>query len=191
MLSSILYTLVTNVEASVEVKRPAAQFRPIADPRGWEVNAPLFFKESKICHLLDGDFSSVPLQFPLGDRHYVGLLLEHVSLGFSPGSPIDAVNVLAVYCDPTAPSPTFGVSLQASLETLLGISFERGGLDVDSGKFLTTDVGGGFARVSGTKVARFAEREVFGFPFGRELNYFAPLCLAALMTTLVFEGACA
>lgn len=192
------YSLVTNVIASVEVNRPASDFQKIADPRCWEDQAPLFFKESKLCDLADGDFGTrpnpgqlpapPPPKYPYGER-----LLEHVTLGFAPGFPLDAINVLKVDCDSTAACPTFNVSLHACLETLLGPSFARGGLDVDGGTFLAeadpTDPN--WTRVSGTKRARFTEREVLGSPIGRLVNLFAPFCLAALMSMLVFEGACA
>ena len=185
-------SLVTNVRASVQVQRPAADFRALADPRCWENRAKLFFKESRHCGLVSGDFETRANESPLVPRTYEGPLLEHVTLGFSPGFPLDAVNVLSLDCDPNGTSPTFTVSLHACLESLLGLSFGRGGLDVDGGTFLAEAVTGdpGWTSVSGTKAARFTERDLLGVPIGLTVNYFAPFCLAALMSVLVFEGAC-
>jgi hypothetical protein len=183
-------SLVTNVVAMVDVTgRQPAHYQKFADPRGWETNASLFFKESKICRLVDGDFATRPNPSTIGDTDYNGLLLEHVSLGFAPWFPMDALNVLNVDCGATRSSPTFKVSLHAGLETDLGLSWARGGLDVDSGEFSARPAGSS-TRLLGTKVARFAERDVLGLPIGRLLNLFAPFSLAALMSILIFGGAC-
>jgi hypothetical protein len=186
-------SLVTRVEASVDVdllRRPPDKFRMHSDPRGWERNAPLFFKESRLCAMHDGDFETEPTPPTIGDRDYDGLLLEHVALGFAPGFPIEAINVLAVRCRSHQKStPHFDVTTHTCLETILGPSWSRGGLDVDSGMFTATEVNGA-TRLLGTKLARFTERQVLGVRIGRQMNYFAPFCLAALMSTLIFGGAC-
>jgi hypothetical protein len=185
-------TLVTTIEASVDVnatQRPPGRFRTHADPRGWQDNAGLFFKKSERCDLIDSVFQAYPNPPKIGDTDYGGLLLEHVSLGFAPGLAIDCVNVLKVKCESQNPRPSFEVSLHACLEANLASSYSRGGLDVDSGIFVAMPVDG-MTRVRGTKLARFTERAWFTQPIGRQLNYFAPFCLAALMSTLIFGGAC-
>lgn len=185
-------TLVTTIEASVDVNathRPPGRFRKHADPRGWQTNAGLFFKKSERCDLVDSVFQTEPNPPKIGDTDYSGLLLEEVSFGVAPEFAIDCVNVLNVNCHSQNPRPNFDVSLHACLEANLGSSRSRGGLDVDSGVFSATPVAD-TTRVRGTKVARFAERELLGQRIGRQLNYFAPFCLAALMSTLIFGGAC-
>ena len=185
-------TLVTKIEASVHVnadQRPPARFRKHADPRGWQTNAQWFFKRSERCDLADSIFTSRPNPPTIGDVDYGGLLLEHVSLGFAPDFPIECVNVLNVDCKSQNDAPEFAVSLYACLETNLGLTRARGGLDVDSGIFVAERVDRS-TRVRGTKAARFTERELFGQPVGRYLNYFAPFCLGALMSALIFGGAC-
>ena len=185
-------TLVTSVEAAVSVdgmKRPPDKFRQHADPRGWERNAPLFFIESRLCALTDGDFETRPNPAVIGDRDYDDLLLEFVCFGFAPGFPLDAINVLNVGCGSARNEPHFHVTLHACLETFFGLSFSRAGLDVDRGAFSATEEDRR-TRLTGTKIARFTEREIFGRRIGRQLNYFAPFWLAALMSILVFGGAC-
>jgi hypothetical protein len=186
-----LGTLVTSIKASVDVNRPPGAFHQHADPRGWQTDVPLFFKTSEMCDLVNGDFETRANPSRFGDTNYHGLLLEHVSVGFAPGLPIDCINVLDVDCKSHNPDPRFRVSLHACLETMLTPSWSRGGLDVDSGEFSATPVNGGTTRLVGTKVARFGERELLGQPIGRQLNYFAPFCLAGLMSILIFGGACA
>jgi hypothetical protein len=185
-------TLVTDIEASVVVQRGPHAYRQHADPRGWERNAALFFKKSERCDAVAGDFQTRPNPPVIGDEDYGGFLLEHVSLGVAPGFPIDSINVLNVSCGSQKATPKFDVSLHACLEMQLWLSWSRGGLDVDSGVFATTDVAGitDSTLLRGTKMARFTEREVLGQPIGRLVNYFAPFCLAALMSTLIFGGAC-
>jgi hypothetical protein len=187
-------TLVTDIEAMVTVQRRPDAYRQHADPRGWERNAGLFFKKSERCDAVAGDFQTRPNPPVIGDQDYGGFLLEHVSLGFAPGFAIDSINVLNVSCGSQKATPQFDVSLHACLELQLFLSWSRGGLDVDSGVFETTPVAGstvaGSTRLRGTKKARFTEREVLGQPIGRLVNYFAPFCLAALMSTLIFGGAC-
>jgi hypothetical protein len=185
------YSLVTSVEASVQVQRPAVDFQQLSDPRVWAERAPLFFKESKLCQLVECDFVTVTAPFPPGSKAYRHPLLEHVTLGFSPLFPIEGQNVLAVTCDPLKQDPEFNVSLYASLETLMGMSYARGGLDVDGGRFLASRIEPDLTKLSGTKLARFSERELFGYPVGRWANLFAPFMLAPFMATMVFEGACA
>jgi hypothetical protein len=185
-----LSSLVTHVEASVEVNRPAKDFEKLADPREWETRASLFFKVSKLCDLVDGRFETRPDQKV--NKPYQQLLLEHVSFGLSSGFPLDSINVLHVNCNPTSKSPTFNVLLHTCLETRFGLSFALGGLDVDGGEFRVTETADGdgvWTELFGSKQARFTEREVLGVPAGLELNYFAPFWLAAFMTLLVFEGA--
>lgn len=182
-------TLVTAVDASVTVARPPNKFREHADPRGWERTAGLFFKTSQLCDPVAGDFQTRPNPPVIGDQDYAGLLLEHVSFGFVVGLPIDTLNVLNVDCNSQKYTPGFDVSLRACLETQFWFSWSRGGLDVDNGMLSTADVTGK-TRLRGTKMARFTERRLLGFPVGRLLNYFAPFSLAALMSVLVFGGAC-
>jgi hypothetical protein len=186
------HTLVTDIEASVVVQRDPDAYRQHADPRGWERNAALFFKKSERCDEVAGDFQTRPNPPVIGNADYDGLLLEHVSLGTAPGFPIDSINVLNVSCGSQKATPQFDVSLHTCLEMQLWLSWSRGGLDVDSGVFETTAVAGSTqrTRLRGTKMARFTEREVLGQPIGRLVNYFAPFCLAALMSTLIFGGAC-
>lgn len=191
------YSLVTRVRAAVEVQRVPTDFQILADPRGWEDSAGLFFKESKLCNLAGGDFEIQPDTSATGSKAYNDLLIEHVCLGFSPAFPIEGINVLRVDCQPLLASPRFDVSLYSSLETKMGLSVERGGLDVDGGTFAADLVepadptGLPWTRVSGTKTARFTEREVFGWPAGLWVNRFAPFCLAPMMAALIYEGACA
>ena len=90
-------TLVTSVMTTVEVNR-AASYQQARRSARLVRNAPLFFKKSEICHLQDGDFSTVPNPTKTGNANYRELLLEQVSIGFSPGFPIDSVNVLNVDC---------------------------------------------------------------------------------------------
>jgi hypothetical protein len=186
-------SLVTRIVAEVDVdsrSRPPSAYRRHSDPRGWETHASLFFKTSRICRLEDGDFATIPNPPDIGKEDYDGLLLEHVSFGFAPGFPMEGLNVLTVGCrSQDRCRPNFHVSLYASLEMLLGLSFSRGGLDVDSGEFIA-EAGANGTHLRGTKVARFSERQVLGFPVGRKLNLFAPLCLAVLMSVLIFAGAC-
>jgi len=184
-----LDTLVTSVIATVDVPRPASDFSPLADPRGWETKAPLFFKHSQRCTLHEGDFATEPNSGPVGGHNYTGLLLEHVSIGLTPEFPIEAINVLTVNCGARDPSPSFSVTLEACLETRFGLSWSRAGLDVDRGRFVVNQ-SNGLAHLEGTKVARFTERAMLGFPIGRLMNLTAPFCLAALMSTLIFAGAC-
>jgi hypothetical protein len=184
-------TLVTRVVAEVDVhpSRPPNRFKKHSDPRGWETHASLFFKTSRLCTLENADFTMHPNPSTIGDKDYDGLLLELVSLGFAPGFPLDSLNVLNVACRSQLNTPSFAVSLFACLELLLGMSWSRGGLDVDSGEF-SADATDRATHLRGTKVARFAERELLGIPLGRQLNYFAPFSLAALMSILIFGGAC-
>jgi hypothetical protein len=184
-------TLVTKVVAEVDVNpsRPPHRFKKHSDPRGWETHASLFFKRSRLCTLENADFTMHPNPSTIGDNDYDGLLLEFVSLGFAPGFPLDSLNVLNVTCRSQRHTPNFQVALFACLELLLGMSWSRGGLDVDSGEF-SAEATDRATHLRGTKVARFAEREVLGIPLGRQLNYFAPLSLAALMSILIFGGAC-
>jgi hypothetical protein len=185
-------TLVTTIEASVDVdatQRPPGRFRKHADPRGWQTNAGLFFKRSERCDLIDAYFQTQPNPPKIGDTNYDGLLFEEVSFGFAPGFPIDCINVLNVSCESQDPRPTFSVTLHTCLEAKFGSSRFRRGLDVDGGMFAATP-GIGFTHLRGTKVARFTERQLFGQLIGRQLNYFAPFFLAALMSTLIFGGAC-
>lgn len=184
-------TLVTNVVADVDVSpaRPPNRFKKHSDPRGWETHAAMFFKTSRLCALQDGDFAMHPKPSTIGDKDYDDLLLEFVSLGFAPGFPLDSLNVLNVTCRSQRQAPNFKVSLFACLELLLGMSWSRGGLDVDRGEF-TAEESDRATHLRGTKVARFAERHVLGIPLGRQINHFAPFSLAALMSVLVFGGAC-
>ena len=146
-------------------------------------------KNPRVCDPVSGDFQTRPNPPVIGNADYDGLLLEQVSLGVAPEFPIDSINVLNVSCGSQKATPKFDVSLHACLEMQLWLSWSRGGLDVDSGIFETTVVAGK-TLLRGTKVARFTEREVLGQPIGRLVNYFAPFCLAALMSTLIFGGAC-
>jgi len=184
-------TLVTEVVAEVDVNpsRPPNSFKKHSDPRGWETNASTFFKTSRLCTLANGDFTVTPAPSTIGDTDYDALLMEVVSLGFAPGFPLDSLNVLNVTCRPKGAKPNFHVSLFACLELLLGLSWSRGGLDVDRGEFSAEETDRA-THLRGTKVARFAERQVMDVPVGRLLNYFAPLSLAALMSVLIFGGAC-
>jgi hypothetical protein len=187
-----LQTLVTSVSATVIVnptKSPPSHFRQQADPRGWETSAPLFFIESRLCDLKTGDFETRPNPPVIGNANYDALLLEYVSVGFAPGFPIDAINVLNVGCGSTRNAPNFHVSLHVCLETLFGFSWSRAGLDVDRGTFVA-EQDDRATRLTGTKVARFTERELFGVRIGGLLNRFAPFSLAALMSMLIFGGAC-
>jgi len=184
-------SLVTWIVATVVANRKPADFQKQADPRGWEKSAPLFFKNSELCDLVDGDFATTPNPVTIGNMTYQRLLLEHVCLGFAPGFPMDALNVLRVNCASTNPVPHFDVSLYACLEATFGLSWARGGLDVDRGRFSADGVNGGLStRLLGTKVARFTDRDVMGLRVGRLMNLFAPFCLGALMSFLVFGGAC-
>jgi hypothetical protein len=104
---------------------------------------------------------------------------------------MDALNVLKVNCASIDPVPHFDVSLYACLETTLGISWARGGLDVDRGRFRADPANVGTStQLLGTKVARFTDRNVLGLRVGRSVNLFAPFCLGALMSFLIFGGAC-
>ncbi len=184
-------TLVTSVVTDVDVNptRPPHRFKKHSDPRGWETHASMFFKTSRLCALKSGDFEVHPKPSKIGDKDYDDLLLELVSLGFAPGFSLDSLNVLNVTCRSQRPAPNFAVSLFACLELLLGMSWSRGGLDVDRGEF-SADESDRATHLHGTKVARFAERHILGLPVGRQLNYFAPFCMAALMSVLIFGGAC-
>lgn len=193
------HTLVTSITAHVEVDKPASAFNQVADPRGWESQAPLFWTESDLGQYTSGTFTSLSGLGPVGSFSYADReLLEAVTLSWNPLFPVLGNNLLRAthYNHPELIEDEvacgMNVNLALSLSTTIGASFAQGGLDVDNGSVSAQVIGPDKSRtrLGATKSARFTERELCGVKLGSWLNLFAPFFLGPWIATLVYEGAC-
>jgi hypothetical protein len=192
-------TLVTSITAHVDVNKPASSFNQLADPRGWESQAPLFWQESDLGTYASGAFSPNTGLGPVGSFSYADReLLEAVDLSWNPLFPMQGNNLLRAthYNHPELIEDHVAcgmhVNLSLSLSTTIGGSQTLGGLDVDNGRVTAQAIGAGCSRtrLTASKSARFTERELCGVKLGLWLNSFAPFFLGPWIATLVFEGAC-
>jgi hypothetical protein len=193
------HTLVTSITAHVDVDKPASSFNQLADPRGWESQAPLFWTESDLGVYAGGTFSPNPGLGPPGSFNYDDReLFEAVNLSWNPLFPMQGNNLLRAthYNHPelieNEVACGMNVNLALSLSTTIGASRSQGGLDVDNGSVTAQAIGPNCSqtRLTASKSARFTEREMCGVKLGLWLNLFAPFFLGPWIATLVYEGAC-
>jgi hypothetical protein len=180
---------ITSVRAEVTVKRQPSEYVLIADPQNWQDAAFLFFQCSELVELVGGEY--VPLSHPPapGTASYHQLLHEIVSISFNPFIPMRGSNVLVVdYDHGNADGCGMVCSLFSSLTTVVGASYEKGGLDVDGGTFQAVRIDAEHTRLISSKQVRFTERELCGLTLGKSLNEFAPFWLVPWIALLTFEA---
>jgi hypothetical protein len=195
-------TLVTQVDAQVDVNRAPLDFTVLADPSAWTEESPLFWQRSDLGDFTGGTFVSDSPQPAPGFGPYNNRgLFEAINLSWNPFFPLTGNNVLRATHGQLGHgilplkgqcTASMHVSLDLSLDTTIGFSQARGGLDVDSGavEIRSLDEPGTQTRLRASKRARFTERVVCGVRLGPWINMFAPFFLGPWIATLVYEGAC-
>ncbi len=184
-------TLITTVEAHIEVNRPVDQFRVMADPQNWSTEAPMFWTVSKLVVDTGGQFVPLPTPPAPGSMPYSELLEEVISMSPNPLFPILGTNILATQYTNADPFG-FQVQLYKCESTTIGGSTRAGGIDVDSGSLEVASVpqDPSWTKLTAKKRVRFTARDVCGMDAGTWLNMFAPFVIGAFIGIMVYEGAC-